>query len=394
MIIKFFDKGHYNDGGSGIKELLLGTPENPREGAKLLRGDPDMTTELINGITNTKIYTSGALFFREDEKITDKQKEEIMDSFEFSLFPTFDYCQYSSYWVECIHEEKWGLYFVFASIELFTGKGLSVYFQKNDIFLVRSWGKLIIGKYDLIDPNAPKNKRDFTGTQLGFKDQSDDRQKERIHNWLIEQVEGNKRIKSREDIIGLLTENGYEVVNVGIKHPTISIKNPNGGRNLKFKGTLYAPDFDRTFLPSYRHIKQQEYENSRPQRIRNLEKDYYFSLEKRKARLNKRFGNIDKSPTPDFADFMLESYYPKGLDSIRFSEIKIKTINELESLSALDKAPLIQRKQEFLKTLAELEPKVKSNLPMTSFEKYLYYQSLQTSISLQFLNIDMELKHD
>ena len=76
MLLKFFKRGGTDDdrrtlGGSAVKNYLLGTNDQPRKKARLLLGDADEVTEIINGLPFAKVYTSGCLSFHEDDKLTD-----------------------------------------------------------------------------------------------------------------------------------------------------------------------------------------------------------------------------------------------------------------------------------------------------------------------------------
>lgn len=71
MLVKFFKRGgvadnKYSTGGRAVKEYLLN--ERVENGtAKLLKGDPDQVTEIINSLGYSKIFTSGCLSFDADE---------------------------------------------------------------------------------------------------------------------------------------------------------------------------------------------------------------------------------------------------------------------------------------------------------------------------------------
>ncbi len=62
MIVKFHARG--KGGGSGPVDYLLGRERN-REGARILRGDPEEVRELIDATPFAKKYTSGVLSFAE-----------------------------------------------------------------------------------------------------------------------------------------------------------------------------------------------------------------------------------------------------------------------------------------------------------------------------------------
>ena len=213
----------------------------------MLKGDPSITTEIINGSTYRQVYTSGVLSFAPDErKLTDAQKQEIIESFEQTLFVGLETGQYSGYWVEHSDKERQELHFVFANIELTTGKALPVYYHKTDLRLVDSWKTLTNQQYGLHDPNDPKFKRDFAPSHdvftkadlAGIKETKDI--KKAIHDVLLNQV-ATGAIKDRQGITQFLETAGFEIARQS--KDSISIKNPNGGKNLKFKGEIYDRDF-------------------------------------------------------------------------------------------------------------------------------------------------------
>jgi hypothetical protein len=86
MLVKFFARGKGR--GAGPVDYLLGK-DRARQDATLLRGDADQIVQLIDSHDFTRKYTSGVLSFSEPD-ITDKQKDNIIDSFEKTLFPGLD----------------------------------------------------------------------------------------------------------------------------------------------------------------------------------------------------------------------------------------------------------------------------------------------------------------
>ena len=171
MLVRFFDHGKVKKGeltrtggGGAVRNYLLFDKDNrskPRDGARLIYGNDIDTTEVINGIKNSKIYTSGVLSFAPEESITDAQKIEIIESFEQNLFPGLMKGEYSGYWVEHQDKDRQELHFVFAEIHLPSGKALPVYYIGKDFDLVDSWKDLINIDYGLEDPNDPKRKRAY-----------------------------------------------------------------------------------------------------------------------------------------------------------------------------------------------------------------------------------------
>ena len=84
MLVKFFRHG--KGSGAGPINYLLGS-DRQRADAKVLYGDPMMTEQLINTTPFKQKYKSGVLSFTERaNELTDKQKMDIMQRFENTLF--------------------------------------------------------------------------------------------------------------------------------------------------------------------------------------------------------------------------------------------------------------------------------------------------------------------
>ncbi|WP_149807134.1 relaxase/mobilization nuclease domain-containing protein, partial [Listeria monocytogenes] len=128
MIVKFHARG--TGKGSGPVDYLLGRERN-REGAILLRGNPDQTEALIDSSRFAKRYTSGVLSFAEAD-LPPEAKNALMDDFEASLLPGLDDDQYECLWVEHRDKGRLELNFVIPNIELQSGKRLQPYYDRAD----------------------------------------------------------------------------------------------------------------------------------------------------------------------------------------------------------------------------------------------------------------------
>ena len=308
MLVRFFDHGKVKKGeltrtggGGAVRNYLLFDKDNrskPRDGARLIYGNDSDTTEVINGIKNSKIYTSGVLSFAPEESITDAQKIEIIESFEQNLFPGLMRGEYSGYWVEHKDKDRQELHFVFAEIHLPSGKALPVYYIGKDFDLVDSWKDLINIDYGLEDPNDPKRKRAYRlkGYEYALKKQQEKDKlagkaikdekvfdEEKIGEWLIEEIADDESIQTQADVIRVIAE-AFEITRVAKDGKSISIKNPVGGRNIKLKGMMYEREFTRQRFESLGKTQTRERKNrSELQASNQRERD------KRKLRLAQRF---------------------------------------------------------------------------------------------------------
>ena len=234
MIVKFHARGAGR--GSGPVDYLLGK-NRAREGATLDRGDPDQIQALINSSPYSKKYTSGVLSFLEPD-LDRKVKDRIMSSFERALLPGLDADQYSCLWVEHRDKGRLELNFVVPNIELLSGKRLQPYYHRADKPRINAWKVGINGVLNLHDPDDPINKRELmTPRDLPKAKQA---ASQAITDGLLTMA-GNGQIKDRGSILNTLNRAGFNVVRQTPK--SISIADPDGGRNIRLKGYIFEQDF-------------------------------------------------------------------------------------------------------------------------------------------------------
>lgn len=326
MLVKFFKRGstkdnNYSTGGNGAKDYLLGKDYAEgipsRDKAILLQGDPDAVTELINGLEFSKIYTSGCLAFDgiESQKITESDKLKLMNEFEQCLFNGLDRNQYCGYWVE--HGDKIDpvtktprleLNFVFANVELTSGKSLSVYYDKVDQNRVNLWKDITNHEMQLSDPNAPQKKRSIRISQELPKTVKEFKSMINDH---ITELFKDENINNRDDVIAELKAQNYEIT--AIKPKSISIKNPMGGeRPIRLEGAFYEQTFDtRTNLAKLSESQGNDRKNdpsgsretdpiSSYERVQKSKSEYEKLLRVRADKLSKRYSvRSDDRPTAE-----------------------------------------------------------------------------------------------
>lgn len=300
MLVKILKHGSGKSrGGTSAKDYLLGK-DNDRVNARLLKGDPDITTEVINGLKFAKTYTSGGIHFAYDEAkdLTEQDKYDIIESFEKTMFPNLEESQVSGYWVEHTDktnekgERRLELNFIYANVDLETGKALPVYYHANDKHLTSAWRDYTNIKYDLIDPlevqrrqtikiasNLPKHKKEILND---------------IHEIITAKVvEGE--IKNRADIVETLENiDGIELLGKPLKNKYITIKDPdNNGKNIRLRGAIYD-DPNWTITEFVRQLEEAEATDARPKhtRLADAEKRLRHSVSKRAERFEKRFSAV------------------------------------------------------------------------------------------------------
>lgn len=289
MILKMNRK---SKGKKGVVEYLLNEREELGT-AITLRGNPQVTQCLIKAIERKHKYLSGGLMFAEEEDISDKQKQEIMDAFEEVLFAGLVSTQYNILWVEHSDKGRLELNFVVPRIELKSGNDLDLYSHRRDLPLMDMWKNGINQKYNLVDPNDPRRGRTMaertkvargTGTIVANRQNLD----ETLH-----QLVQKRQIKSRSHMIELLEKSRYEITRKNAE--SISVKHEDIGKKaLRLKGGIYSENFTSTggieSLSEERERRIETYDNRVAQgETRSTRSTYQRYLQTRIDRHQKRY---------------------------------------------------------------------------------------------------------
>lgn len=291
MIIKIHSRGVGS--GSGPVDYLLGK-DRDREDARLDRGDPEQMIQLIDSTHFAQKYTSGVLSFAERD-LEEYQKQQIMDSFERTLLPGLDKDQYSILWVQHQDKDRLELNFVVANVELQSGKRLQPYYDPADRPRLNAWKDLVNDHYQLHDPNDPINKRELC-TPNNLPKHKEEASKA-ITDGLLKVAESGN-IKSRNDVIKTLEGAGFEIARSTPK--SISIKDPDGGRNIRLKGKIYEQDF--RFGKELRgeiERASEGYRADRSNRVQEARKTLDRLAERKRESNQLRYHRTEPTHTPD-----------------------------------------------------------------------------------------------
>ncbi len=258
MIVKFL--GNKGGGSAGATiDYLLGK-DRDRPGAVLLSGDPELTQRLADNLDFQNRYTVGVLSFEETD-IDQHQKEKIMQSFEETLLAGLERDQYDITWIEHTDKGRLELNFVIPNVELSTGKRLQPYFDQADRPLVENWKQVTNFEHGLTDPHAPEKAQAIKTLNSQNLPQSVKEIKEQIGTAIAEQI-GNGNIQNRQDVVETLKGAGFEIARETDR--SISIKNPDGKRNIRLEGVIYENrQFDKQFAEEHRRAGQDYQRTSR-----------------------------------------------------------------------------------------------------------------------------------
>ena len=281
MIIKFHNRGVGR--GSGPVGYLLGRDGN-REGATLDRGNPAVIEALIDSSPYAKKYTSGVLSFAEAD-LPRATKDKLMSDFEKALLPGLEGNQYAVLWVEHRDKGRLELNFVVPNIELQSGKRLQPYFHKADNPRLDAWRTVVNGELKLHDPDDPLNRQAvITPKDLprGHKEAA-----QAITDGLL-RMAGAGEIQSRDDVRKALQGAGFSVVRE--TKNSLSIADPDGGRNIRLKGVLYEQDFRHgEGLRAELEAAGQRYREASERRVHEARESYLRGVEIKRRENERRY---------------------------------------------------------------------------------------------------------
>lgn len=235
MIFKIF--GNRGAGSATASVNYLVGKNHDRAGASVLKGNIEVTRQLAESLDFKNRYTVGVLSF-EEKDLPEQTKAEIMASFESTVFAGLEQDQYSIAWVEHKDKDRLELNFFIANVELATGKRLQPYYDRADRGLIKAWKDTINHDYQLSDPNDPQKTLDLKPNQSLPRNKNDFRQL--IHDTIKQEVLAGY-IKNRDEVIAFMQAKGLEVART--TKTSVSIKDPDGGQNIRFKGEYYEQNF-------------------------------------------------------------------------------------------------------------------------------------------------------
>ena len=251
MIVKFLrNKGGGSAGAT--MDYLLGK-DRDRPGAILLSGDPELTVRIAENLDFKNRYTVGVLSFEESD-LEQRQKEKIMESFEKTVLAGLERDQYDITWIEHRDKGRLELNFVIPNVELSTGKRLQPYYDKADRPLVENWKQVTNFEHGLSDPHAPDKAQAIKVLNSQNLPESVKEIKEQIGAVIADQISKGE-IENRKGVVKTLEDAGFEITRQTER--SISIKNPDGKRNIRLEGVIYENrQFDKQFAEEHSRAGQ------------------------------------------------------------------------------------------------------------------------------------------
>lgn len=213
--------------------------------AKVIDGNVDLTLQLIKMVSkkNSRCWSSGVLSF--EETISEAVAKEIIEEHKRVTFCGMKPDQFNGLYVLHTDKNRSELHYIFARIELSTGKSLNPYYVKRDFKKKDLFQDYINAKYDLSSPKQSSSRELVTKNKKKWATKKSTIQKEIDES--ISNLVNAGVVHSRNDIIDFLRENDFEINrlrkgSISVLHE--SIKRKDGTLDpISLKGAIYGENF-------------------------------------------------------------------------------------------------------------------------------------------------------
>lgn len=233
-----------NKGRGSPKAVLRYLLDKPNNQATVLKGEPTISQALAESLSYQKPYEAWVLSFEEKE-LSEEVKLEIIEEFERAFLPYFqdDRSRYNITWIEHSDKDRVELNFFMPKVDLKTEKQISMFnkSRKEDWELANNFRDYINAHYNLTNPIDESKAQFVKGSDWLYKAKS---QTAKDIKQLIDEIGKGSRamlesgaINNRDELIEKLEMAGFEIARKRDKF--ITIKNPNGGKNIPLKGVLF-----------------------------------------------------------------------------------------------------------------------------------------------------------
>lgn len=248
MLMKVFRHGVGR--GAKVVEYVTGKKDSKRKEnpPEVLRGDPELTSDLIDTTTRKWRYTSGVLSWAPEDKVTPEDERKLMDSFESYAFAGLEPDQYSILWGRHSHAGHHEMHFVIPRTELRSDKALNPCppgWEKQ----YNPWCELHNRCHNWARPDEMKRARLVSpGSSIqSYKSGNASEVRRTVTEAIVQGVEAGL-IHNRQDIVRTLEEFGFGVPRQGKEYITIelpendksTVPQKRKNRRIRLKGVLYA----------------------------------------------------------------------------------------------------------------------------------------------------------
>lgn len=243
MYLKLFPHGKGPGRGPVNYLLRMDYPGRTEAPPVVLRGDPDVTRDLIDAQERAWKFSAGTLSWGPEDTVTPEQEQRLMDDLERTAFAGLEPDRYDILWVRHSHAGHHELHFVTPRVELATGKAFNAFppgWQKDFDPLrdLHNW------REGWTRPDDPERRRAIQpahadldyARRLRYGLDTKEHPRKVINDYLNVQLEAGL-INCREDALKALRDGGLEIPRQGDGYVTVLDKTT--GKRIRLKGGIF-----------------------------------------------------------------------------------------------------------------------------------------------------------
>ncbi|WP_367971199.1 hypothetical protein RJD38_08110 [Vibrio scophthalmi] len=232
---------------------------------ELLRGNLDITHQLLALEKSANAYTHGVLSFEENAlDVSTEAQEFAMSLFEETLMAGFPPTHYDLVWIRHTDKEfdeargcgRLELNYHIVNRDLVTGKIITPYLHKRDMHRINLAKQIVNDKFNLTSPDDPSHQRQINLSCYGNENKG---VAKKLTEFILDGI-AIEKINNRQDIIAALKNHpDVELVRDNQPDNYLVVKLKGAKRNLRLKGTIY----DKHQFTSIEQLIERQTEGSR-----------------------------------------------------------------------------------------------------------------------------------
>lgn len=302
MIIKLFK--HKGPSASAVNYCMSAydhTKKKREVAPRVLRGDPEYTKSLDEMTSQYTVQaTSGVISFRDNENLTEEQKQKLLDDFEDTFIGTKLKDKVNCLYIEHYEKGNLEIHFIINNVVIDSKPKYFNPFPPGHIALSKAFTqkknfelafdqvnqKSILNNGLSGEENKALQQEKKTGKKHGFHNLHSKRDIVREINRAVK----SKEVNNREELISFLKEElGLSLSRIGNNYISIQSTDPKK-KNIRLKGGIFSANDNQSYVELQRSLNKK---NEQPFNIEEVNKQYLNEMAKRVVFNTKRYSTND-----------------------------------------------------------------------------------------------------
>jgi len=302
MIIKLFK--HKGPSASAVNYCMSAydhTKKKREVAPRVLRGDPEYTKSLDDITANYKVQaTSGVISFRDNEHLTEEQKQSLINDFEDTFIGNQLKDKVNCLYIEHYEKGNLEIHFIINNVVIDTKPKYFNPFPPGHIALSKAFTQKQNHElgFDQVKQKSILNNGLSGEENKALKQEKNNGQKQNFYNLnskrdIVREINKavmSKEVNNRNELISFLQDElGLSLSRIGNDYISIQSTDPNK-KNIRLKGGIFSANDNQSYVELQRSLNKQ---NEQPFNIEEVNKTYLNEMAKRVVFNTKRYSTND-----------------------------------------------------------------------------------------------------